>query len=278
MPRRINYLEKWKKEHPGESMIWVARLPVEGDVGPTVELGELNLGADTMLHVDSAGDAEEISDAASAQILIAQGTTTVPSWNAVGGDITIGATGTVAIASGVIVNADVKSDAAIEFSKLESLTDGNILVGNGSNVAVSVNPSGDVDISNTGVFSIAAGVIVDADLASGVFANITGVGALTQDVNFDGNNVDNLGVAFLKEQANADADVAGSGQIWVKTATPNLLFFTNDAGTDFQVATLAGTETFTNKSIAASQLTGIIPAAIEKTPVFEMSTSPEGLT
>lgn len=35
------------------------------------------------------------------------------------------------------------------------LTDGNILVGSAGNVATSVNPTGDVDISNTGVFSIA---------------------------------------------------------------------------------------------------------------------------
>jgi hypothetical protein len=34
-----------------------------------------------------------------------------------------------------------------------------------------------------------------------------------------------------------------------KTATPNVVMFTDDAGTDFQLASLAGTETLTNKSI-----------------------------
>lgn len=63
-----------------------------------------------------------------------------------------------------LVNADVSASAAIAYSKLAALTDGNILVGNGSNVAVSVNPSGDVDISNAGVFSISSGVIVNADV------------------------------------------------------------------------------------------------------------------
>lgn len=58
---------------------------------------------------------------------------------------------------------------------------------------------------------------------------------MTGDLNLDGNNIDNAGVAFLKEQADADADVAGSGQIWVNTATPNELWFTDDAGTDFQI-------------------------------------------
>ena len=45
-----------------------------------------------------------------------------------------------------------------------TLADGNILVGNGSNVATSVNPSGDVDIATDGTFSIASGVVVDADV------------------------------------------------------------------------------------------------------------------
>lgn len=45
-----------------------------------------------------------------------------------------------------------------------TLSDGNILVGNASNVATSVNPSGDIDVSNAGVFSISAGVIVNNDV------------------------------------------------------------------------------------------------------------------
>ena len=40
---------------------------------------------------------------------------------------------------------------------------------------------------------------------------------------------------FLTEQAAAEADVAGKGQIWVKTATPNEIYFTDDAGTDHQL-------------------------------------------
>jgi len=65
-----------------------------------------------------------------------------------------------------IVNADVNASAAIDYSKLAALSDGNILVGNGSNVAVSVNPSGDVDVSNAGVFSIASDSVVNADVKS----------------------------------------------------------------------------------------------------------------
>jgi len=45
------------------------------------------------------------------------------------------------------------------------------------------------------------------------------------------------GVLKIKEQAAAAADTAGYGQIWVKDATPNTLWFTDDTGTDFQLAT-----------------------------------------
>jgi len=58
------------------------------------------------------------------------------------------------IVDGTIVNADINASAAITYSRLATLADGNILVGNGSGVATSVNPSGDVDISNAGAFSI----------------------------------------------------------------------------------------------------------------------------
>ena len=63
-----------------------------------------------------------------------------------------------------------------------------------------------------------------------------------EDLDLDGNNIDNGGVIYLKEQAEADADVAGSGQIWVNTATPNELYFTDDAGTDFQLGAGSITE------------------------------------
>jgi hypothetical protein len=67
----------------------------------------------------------------------------------------------------------------------------------------------------------------------------------------DGFDLNDMGVLFMREQAAAEADVAGQGQLWVQTATPNLLMFTDDAGTDFQVATLTGTETLSNKTLTA---------------------------
>ena len=85
---------------------------------------------------------------------------------AVSGDITISNAGLVGISADAIVNADINASAAIAFSKLAALNSGALLVGNGSNVAAAVTPTGDVTISNAGVTSIAAGVIVDADISS----------------------------------------------------------------------------------------------------------------
>ena len=45
------------------------------------------------------------------------------------------------------------------------------------------------------------------------------------------------GTLKMVEQADADADTAAQGQIWVNTATPNELYFTGDTGTDIQLTT-----------------------------------------
>lgn len=84
---------------------------------------------------------------------------------------------------------------------------------------------------------IAGEVLTASDLNS-EFNNVLNNGQTlawpaTEDKNFDGFNIDNLGVIFMKEQAEADADQAGLGQLWVDTATPNVLKFTDDAGTDW---------------------------------------------
>jgi len=94
--------------------------------------------------------------------------------------------------------------------------------------------------------------------ASGTMTNvsgtsgITGLGTQTQDLEMGGQNIQNGGVIFLAEQAEADADVAGEGQIWVDTATPNTLMFTDDTGTDFQVASKTGTHSATEALIIAA--------------------------
>ena len=60
--------------------------------------------------------------------------------------------------------------------------------------------------------------------------DVTGNAQVTTDVTVGGS-------VSLKEKAAAIADTAAYGQLWVKTATPNELYFTDDAGTDVQIVT-----------------------------------------
>ncbi|SVE41430.1 uncharacterized protein METZ01_LOCUS494284, partial [marine metagenome] len=48
------------------------------------------------------------------------------------------------------------------------------------------------------------------------------------------------GPITIKEQADADADTAAYGQIWVNTATPNELYYTTDSGVDIQITNATG--------------------------------------
>lgn len=62
------------------------------------------------------------------------------------------------------VNAANLGDGAVTLAKLENLTSANLIVGNGSNIPTAVAMSGDVTMTNAGVTSIGAGVVVDADV------------------------------------------------------------------------------------------------------------------
>lgn len=82
-----------------------------------------------------------------------------------------------------LVNADIAAAAAIAYSKLATLTSGNIVLGSSANVATSTTVTGDVTISNTGVTAIATGVIVNADInASAAIAGSKIVAATTSVV------------------------------------------------------------------------------------------------
>ena len=84
-----------------------------------------------------SGDDLTMATNTSGAALIADGTNFNPV--VISGDISIGTTGTAAIGSGVIVNADVNSSAAIAFSKMADLTASRALVSDGS---------GDVSVSD----------------------------------------------------------------------------------------------------------------------------------
>lgn len=116
----------------------------------------------TMAEFDKRYSTKDVADG---NILVGDGSGIATSVNP-SGDIDVSNAGVFSISADVIVSADINSAAAIAYSKLAALADGNLLIGSGSNVAVSVNPSGDVDVDNAGVFSLTAGAILDADVSS----------------------------------------------------------------------------------------------------------------
>ena len=145
----------------------------------TITAGEvylLNKMNSTALKVQLGTLIQNAESIVAGEIALADGSvlignaSNVAAANAVSGDITISNTGVVAIASGVIVNADVNASAAIAFAKLAALPSAQILVGNGSNVAVAVAVSGDVTISNAGAVTIANDAVTTVKILA---ANVT---------------------------------------------------------------------------------------------------------
>ena len=94
--------------------------------------GNATIGGDLTITGDDLFMGTNTSGAA----LIADGTNFNPV--VISGDISIGTTGTAAIGSGVIINADVNASAALAFSKMANLTASRLLVSDGN---------GDVSVS-----------------------------------------------------------------------------------------------------------------------------------
>lgn len=63
------------------------------------------------------------------------------------------------VVRGDIANANISASAAIAYSKLASLTGGQIIVGNASNVPTAVAVSGDLTLSDTGAATLAASAV-----------------------------------------------------------------------------------------------------------------------
>ena len=117
------------------------------------------------------------------------------------------ASGTVLLASNAsIVNADINASAAIAYSKLASLTSGQIIVGSSGNVPTATAVTGDVTISNAGVTSIAAGAIVNADINATAAIAFSKLAAL------------NSGNILVGNSSNAAASVPMTGDVTISNA------------------------------------------------------------
>lgn len=124
-------------------------------------------------------------------------------------------------------NATFVAAATVPGSLSNTLSSGNIFVGSAGNVATGVNPTGDIDVTNTGVFSITAGAIVNADVNAaaaiafsklaalpsaeillGSAGNVATATAVTGDV-----TISNTGVTAIAAGAIVNADVNAAAAI-----------------------------------------------------------------
>lgn len=89
--------------------------------------------------------------------------------------------------------------------------------------------------------SAGAGLITDDAVGDETEVNLdlyilaSGSRAFSGAISHGTNDITGVDSLFIDEKASADADVAGDGQVWVKNTTPNALWFTDDAGTDWRV-------------------------------------------
>ena len=187
-------------------------------------------GNASIVNADIATNAaiafSKLASLTSANILVGN-SSNVATAVAVTGDVTISNTGVTSIAAGAIVNADISASAAIDYSKLATLTSGNIILGNASNVATSTAVTGDVTISNTGVTSIAAGAIVNADISASAAIAFSKLASLTSANILVGNGsnvptavavtgditLSNAGVTAIAAGVIVDADINASAAI-----------------------------------------------------------------
>ena len=127
--------------------------------------------------------------------------------------------------------------------------------------SLKVRASGNIHIGDDGVDSIRLGrtntSVVKVHLRSGTDTDLVVSGSkIGMGTETPKTKLTVEGAVTLKEQAAADADTAAYGQLWVKTATPNELYFTTDAGDDIQLTT--GTSAAGGGGVTADDLNLIL--------------------
>ena len=131
-----------------------------------------------------------------------------------------------------LVNLDDAYNNSPSSNKTITVDDGEVQFIN--NAALAIFTDGEIQISATGNLNVdgtsdfLAAVLMHADL-----------------------RIDES--LYIKEQAAAGGDTAAYGQLWVKDTTPNELWFTDDAGTDFKL-TARDTYSFGDPGVVPSTL------------------------
>ena len=173
----------------------------------------------------------------------------VPTATVVSGDVTINSSGTTAIASGVVVDADISATAAITHTKLANITAGSILMGNATNIPTATAITGDVTISNTGTTAIASGVIVDADINSGAAITHTKLANITAGRILMG-NVSNAPTATA---VTGDITIDSSGVTTIGTSKVTNTMLAGSI-TDSKLSTISTASKVSNSATTATEL------------------------
>ena len=130
--------------------------------------------------------------AKSGDVTLNAGVATIGAGRVVNAMLANDAVGADELAANAVVNDSVAAGAAIAYSKMEAVTGGQIMVGNGSNVGTLVAVSGDATMSNAGALTIAAAAVEGSMLNANVISGQTDIGgaiALTDELMISDNGV-----------------------------------------------------------------------------------------
>jgi hypothetical protein len=178
------------------------------------------------------------------------GTGTISELTCLRGSVNCLANGDVTIANGMNTLCDIATNITSDVVTWTDYRAGGIdLNTTGTCSGNAYNFYGKAHANNGGSFTgNAYGLYLEAQTEGAVNWQIYSAGGNSSHAgNFRiGSNVaptvalDIDGTIKLKEQDDADADTAAYGQIWVKTATPNQLWFTDDADNSVQLGVGGG--------------------------------------
>ena len=172
----------------------VTATTISGDI--TIDgAGTTAIGSGVIVNADVNASAaiahSKLANATSGQVLLGTTTTGVVTATTVSGDVTIDGAGVTAIASGVIVNADINASAAIALTKLASDTTtalgiGTVELGHASDTTLSRASAGRVAVEGVNVVTVSStDTLTNKTLTSPVISTISNTGTLTLPTSTD---------------------------------------------------------------------------------------------
>jgi hypothetical protein len=171
----------------GATVNGVEVISAAGEINAPVSPGDLTL-ANTKILIGGATGVAAAQTMGGEATISNTGSVTLSTTGVTGKALTgfVSAPGVVAAADTILQALNKTDGNVVALQALAvggALADGNIIVGNGAGVAASVNPSGDVDVSNAGAFSIGnnkvvTAMILDGNVTQAKVANTTGISEL----------------------------------------------------------------------------------------------------